>query len=143
MRGLVELGKMFFILFYFKSSLRSQENKILHIQIWWCHHMTKHKTRNTFYWTTWEVISLLMKFGPFIWYFKRKLFKSFYKSWDLKNSSRPFWVCKAQPLLENEISETTYLIRNSKTIKICPKQPTDLLRFLFTEDSLKIKKVRN
>ena len=84
-----------------------------------------------------------MKFGPFIWYFKRKLFKSFYKSWDLKNSSRSFWVCKAQPLLENEISETTYLIRNGKTIKISPKQPTDLLRFLFTEDSLKIKKVRN
>ena len=28
----------------------------------------------------------------------------------------------------------------SKTIKICPNQHTDLLRFLFTGDSLKIKK---
>ena len=29
---------------------------------------------------------------------------------------------------------------NSKTIKICPNQHADLLRFLFTEDSLKIEK---
>ena len=56
--SICETRKMFFILFYFKSSLRSQENKILHIQIWWCHQMTKHKTRNTFYWTTWEVITV-------------------------------------------------------------------------------------
>ena len=30
---------------------------------------------------------------------------------------------------------------NSKTIKICPNHHADLLRFLFKEDSLKIKKV--
>ena len=29
---------------------------------------------------------------------------------------------------------------NSKTIKICPNLHTNLLRFLFTEDALKIKK---
>ena len=32
------------------------------------------------------------------------------------------------------------LICMTKTIKICPNQQTDLLAFLFTEDSVKIKK---
>ena len=46
--------------------------------------------------------------------------------------------------MENKIFEESYLylyyICNSKTIKICPNQHADLLRFLFTEDSLKIEK---
>ena len=33
-----------------------------------------------------------------------------------------------------------YQICNSKTIKICPNRHADLLRFLFTEDSLKTRK---
>ena len=59
----------------------------------------------------------------------------------------PFVFAKnqAQPLLENEIFEVSYLnkICNSKTCnsKICPSQHADLLRFLLTEDSLKIKNV--
>ena len=44
--------------------------------------------------------------------------------------------------MENEIFEASYLyyICNSKAVKICPNQYADLLRFLYTEDSLKIKK---
>ena len=46
-----------------------------------------------------------------------------------------------QPLLENEIFEQAALLDYAlaKTIKICPNQYTDPLRFLFTGDSLKIK----
>ena len=74
--------------------------------------------------------SLFLKFGLFISYCKRKHFiKKFYQSCELKISSRPFF-------------EASYLyhICNSKTIQICPNQDADLLRFHFTEYSLKIKK---
>ena len=48
----------------------------------------------------------------------------------------------AQLLLENEIFEASFLywICNNIALKICPNQHADLLRILFTEDSLKIKK---
>ena len=44
-------------------------------------------------------------------------------------------------LLENKILKTCYLydICNSQDIKVCPNQHQDLLRILFTNDSLKIK----
>ena len=44
-------------LFHFKSSFCSWDNQILawDIHISWRHQMPKHKTRNTFYWITWEV----------------------------------------------------------------------------------------
>ena len=70
--------------------------------------------------------------------------KKFHKNCDLKTRSRPFCVCKEKHNLywKNKTFETTYVyqICISKTIKICPNQHTDLLRFLFTEDSLGIKK---
>ena len=49
---------------------------------------------------------------------------------------------KLWPVLESQIFETIYLyyIFNSKTSKISPNQHAGLLRFLFTEDYLKIKK---
>ena len=37
------------------SFLRKSNFRILDIQISWRHQMSKHKTRNTFYWITWEV----------------------------------------------------------------------------------------
>ena len=49
--------------------------------------------------------SLLMKFGQFMLYYKRKkLIKKFYKICGLKTGSRPFCVSKdsAQLLLEND-----------------------------------------
>ena len=44
--------------------------------------------------------------------------------------------------MENEIFKASYLysICISETVKICPNEQTDLLRFLFADDSLKIKK---
>ena len=47
----------------------------------------------------------------------------------------------AQPLLENEIFEAIYFyqICNSKALKISPNLHADLLRFIFTGDSLRIK----
>ena len=87
--------------------------------------------------------SLLMKFGQLMSYCKRKKFiNKFYKNYDLK-SFRPVFTKNLVPsLLENEIFEASYLyqIDISKTIKICPNHHTDFLRFLFTEDCLKIKK---
>ena len=56
----------------------------------------------------------------------------------------PFMFAKnqAQILLENEIFEVSclYWICNSKAFEICSNQHADLLRIVFIEDSLKIKK---
>ena len=57
-------------LFHFKSSFHSRENQILDIQISWRHQIPQHKTRNTFYWITWEANTVLIKFGQFISYCK-------------------------------------------------------------------------
>ena len=53
--------------------------------------MPKHKTRNNLR----SKHSLLMKFGQFMSYYKRKNFiKKFHQNCGLKTSSRPFFVCK-------------------------------------------------
>ena len=92
---LLKLGKMLFISLQKLFSFSRKSNfRILHFQILWRHQMPKHKTRNTFHWKTWEY-SLLMKFGQFMSYYKRKNFiKKFNKNCSLKTSSRPFCVCK-------------------------------------------------
>ena len=65
--------KMFFILHQNICSLsRNSKFRILDIQISSRHQMSKHKTRNTFYWITWKVNSLIMKYGQFISYYKRR-----------------------------------------------------------------------
>ena len=79
------LGKMFFIALQ-KLSLFSRKSnfRILHFQISWRYQMPKHKTRNKH--------SLVMKFGQFMSYCKRKNFiKKYYKNYGLKTNSRP--VC--------------------------------------------------
>ena len=90
----MKLGKMFIIslqklfAFSWKSKFR-----IFDIQISWHHQIPQHKTGNTFYWVAWEANSLLMKFGQFMSYYKRKIFiKKFYNNCDLKTSSRPFFA---------------------------------------------------
>ena len=88
----MKLGKMFFILFQklFSFSRKSMFRN-LDIQISWRHEVPKHKTRNTFYWITWEVNSLLIKFGQLMPYSKQKNFDETCK---MKNNSRLFFVCK-------------------------------------------------
>ena len=86
-----------------------------------------------------------MKLGQFISYYIRKNFtKKFYKNCDLKTSSMPFNVCKELSTTSvgklNFLRNYLYQICNSKTIKIYPNQHAGLLRFLFTEDSLKTMK---
>ena len=91
-----------------------------------------------------------MKFGQFMSYSKRNnIIKKLCKKCSLKTSSVPFRVCKelTKTFLENEIFEAIYLylICNSKAIEIIPNQhagKSDQIqtRFLFTENSLKIKK---
>ena len=76
-------------------------------------------------------------------YYKRKNYiKKFHKNCDLKNS-RPICVYKefSATSIGNGIFEASYLyqIYISKIIKTCPNHHTDFLRFLFTEDYLKIK----
>ena len=53
----MKLGKKSF---YFTSKAlfvlsRKSNFRDLDVQIAWCHQMPKHKTRNTFYWITWEI----------------------------------------------------------------------------------------
>ena len=74
--------------------------------------------------------SLLMKFDQFMSYYKKKIVQKFYKILQVPG---PFVFTKnlAQPPLENEIFEASYLysICISKTIKNCPNHQTDFLRF--------------
>ena len=97
-----QLKKMFFILLQkICSLLRNSKFRIVGIQISWRHQMTKHKARNTFYWITWKVNSLLMKYGQFISYYKRRyLIKKLCKNSVLKTSFRAFVFpkIKARPL---------------------------------------------
>ena len=71
--------------------------------------MPKHKSRNTFYGITWEVIIVLIKLGQFMSYYKRK--KNFTETATWKLNWGPFVIAKnwAQPLLYNEIFEASYL----------------------------------
>ena len=111
---------------------RFQKNQILEFQIFKFYDVIKYLSiKQEMHFKP----SLLMKFGHFMSYSKRNDFnKKFYKNSNLKTRSRPFCICK-------ELSSTyLYQIRNSKAIGISPNQHPDLLRFLFTEDSLKIKK---
>ena len=77
---------------------------------------------------------------------KEKIYINFFcKNCDLKTSYTPFCVCK-------ELSTTSFekwyfwrklpilAVYNSKTAKICPNQHAELIRLLFKEDSIKIKK---
>ena len=71
-----ETWKMFFISLQKLFSFSRKSNfRILYIKISWRHRMPKHETRNTFYWITWEVNSLLMKFGQFMSFYKRKKYQ--------------------------------------------------------------------
>ena len=86
-----------------------------------------------------------MKFGQFMSYYKRKkLLQNLTKTAAWKLVPDPFLFAKnyTQPLLENEAFEANYLyyIHVLAKLKICPNKLTDLPKFLFTEDSLKIKK---
>ena len=91
-----------------------------------------------------------MKFGQFISYYKRKKFmKKFCKNCDLKTSSWHFFVRKELSITSvgkfyerklKFLKQAAYQICNTKIIKSYGNQFLDLLRFLFTEDVLKIKK---
>ena len=78
------------------SFLRKLKFKILDIQISWRHQMPKYKTRNMFYWIVKH--SLLMKFGQFMSYYKRKLVPGLVV----------FAKNKGQLLLENEFFEAKF-----------------------------------
>ena len=82
-----------------------------------------------------------MKFGQFMSYFKKKSFHQ-----KIIQKLRPENQFQAllclQRIKQNlkYLKQSTYYIFNRKTIKISPNQHATLPRFLFTEDSLKIKK---
>ena len=70
--------------------------------------MPKDKTKNTFYYITWEVNSLLMKCGQFVAYFERNNFiKKFYKKFGLKTNSRSF--CVSKELSTTSTGKSTYI----------------------------------
>ena len=86
--------------FYFTSKaffiLEKKFFILLDFQILWCHQMPKHKTRNTFYWITWEVNTFAKWNLASLCHItkEKKSSKFFCKNCDLKTSSRPFCVCK-------------------------------------------------
>ena len=99
----------------------------------------------------WKIICspVSIKFGEFMSYYKRKNFiKNFLKNCDQKTSSRPFCVCKElkrnlywkMKFLKEAADIRLYI---SKTIKMCPNQYTDLLRFLLQEILWKLKRACN
>ena len=93
---------MFFVLLPKSFSFSRKSNfRILDIQIFWCHQMPKHKTRNTFYWITWNQTQYVNEIWPvYVILQKKKIIETFYKNCDLKTSFRHFGVCK-------ELSTTT------------------------------------
>ena len=120
MKALARLGQRFFIsLQKLFSFLRKSNFRISDFQISWFHQMPKHKTRITLYWITWVVKKIISSTNS-----------AKTEAWKLVPD--PFVFAN---LLENEIQ-----ICNSKAIKISPNQHAGLLRFLFTEGSLKITK---
>ena len=78
---------------------------------------------------------------------KKKNIRKFCKYCNLKTNSTPFSVYKELQTISlgNEIFEANdlYFICNNKAIKICSNQQADLIRFLYKEDSLKIKRTWN
>ena len=136
---------MFFIslqkLFSFS---RKSTFRILDIEVSWRNQMPKHKARNTFYWITWEINTLIITFGQFVSYYKKKFIKRFYKNCDLKTSSRPFCVRKELSTTSvrkwNFWSKLLILDMYEENYQDLPKSAHTSLRFLFTKDSLKLKK---
>ena len=124
------------------SFSRKLKFRILDTSISW-HQMPKHKTRNGFYWIAWESkYSLLIKFGQFMWYYKRKSFlKKFYKNCNLETISRPSCVCKK--IKHNLcckmrfLKQRTYIRYVIVNYQICQNQHAHLLGFLFTDDFFK------
>ena len=127
------------------SFSRKSNFRILEFQISWRHLMPKHETRNTFYWITWEVITVCKLNLASLYHILKGIIssKKFTNTaaWKLVPGLFVFAKNLAQPLLENEIFEAIYLyqICNSKAVEISPNQRAGLFRFLFIEDSLKTK----
>ena len=142
----MKLGKMVFnSLLKLLSFSRKSNFRILEFQISWRHLMPKHETRNTFYWITWEVITVCKLNLASLYHILKGIIssKKFTNTaaWKLVPGLFVFAKNLAQPLLENEIFEAIYLyqICNSKAVEISPNQHAGLFRFLFIEDSLKTK----
>ena len=125
-RGLVRLGKMFFIwlqkLFLFS---RKSNFRVLYLQISWDHRMPKHKTINTFHLKSKH--SLIMEFGQFKLYYKRKNFiKKWYKNCGLKTSFKPFCVYKE--LSRTSIGKRNFWSKLSKFFQISMLTSDSLLQ---------------
>ena len=140
--SICQTRKMFLILHQNICSLsRNPKFRILDIQILWRHQMPRHKTGNTFYWIMWKVSSLLMKYGQFISYYKRRyLIKNYTKTASWKLVLGPF-VFPAHPLENEFLKQATYIrhaiAKLSKFVQISMQASLD--SFL-QKDSLKIKK---
>ena len=97
-RALVKLGKMFFILLQkFFSFSRKSNFSILDIQISWRYQMPKHKTRNTFYWITWEVnTACWWSLASLSYYYKIKFYRKILLNLSLEKGlvPRPSCFCK-------------------------------------------------
>ena len=76
--------KVFYFTLKLCSFSRKSKFRILDIQISWSH-QTKHKTRNTFYWITWEVNKCRIT---------KILSKKIIKTCNLATSSRLLCICK-------------------------------------------------
>ena len=95
------------------SFSRKSNFRILDILVSLRHQVPKHKTRNTFFWLTWEITQSVNEIWPVhVISQKKKIYQKIpQKICDAKTSSRPFWACKklSTTLLENDNFEASYL----------------------------------
>ena len=110
----MKLGKK---IFHFTSkALFVLENQILEIWIFKLHDVIKcpkHKTRNTFYWITWETNTVCQWDLASLYHITKEKFlsKKSTKTATWKQVPGPFVFVKnyAQPLLETEVFEANHL----------------------------------
>ena len=129
--------------FYFTSKAlffsRKSSFSILDIQTSWRHQIPNHKKRDKFYWMT-CITQFVNETWP-VFYTTKKNFvsKTSIKTaaWQLVPDRFVFAKNKAQPLLENEVSEATYiryvLAKLSKLVQISTLTSSDsFLRMITT-----------
>ena len=142
------LEKKFISLQKLFSFARKSNFWILDIQIYdviKCLKIKMHETRNTFYWTTWEVNTISWWNLASLWHITKEKNSSKNSTitgkLDVKTRSRFFCAYKESNTTSivkwNFWSKLLMLDSISKTTKICSNHHADLLRFLFTEDPLK------
>ena len=103
--------KFFFSLQNFFLFLRQSDFNFSNIQMSWRHQMPKHKTRNIFYWITWEVnIVWWWNFASLCNITKWNFLSKNYGKYGLETSSRSFLFFKESSVKRNQRRSVCYVL---------------------------------